>query len=41
MSSNARHGALPRHPALNRVPRDFLGAHMPSASLSIDQFVGP
>jgi hypothetical protein len=25
MSSNARHGAMGRHPALNRMPRDFIG----------------
>jgi hypothetical protein len=24
MSAQSRHGALARHPALNRMPRDFL-----------------
>ena len=24
MSAKARHGALMRHPALNRMPRDFI-----------------
>ncbi len=25
MSSSARHNAMARHPALNRMPRDFIG----------------
>jgi hypothetical protein len=25
MSSAARHSAMARHPALNRMPRDFIG----------------
>ncbi len=28
MSSQARHGAVSRHPALNRLPRDFLTHRM-------------